>query len=181
MIESIFNNSAVEVARSLEVAASLEMAALVEFPKICSNSVRVSIEWELAEIIQAMLANNNIEDIAEVIRAFVNNNEATKKRKHEDNLIKWSDVIDVDALPDNVTSENNNVTNLTPQEPDIPMVPFKRKKKDQIKITERTRLCRLFNEDSSDQEEDLDEDVSDQEEDLDEEDNDQEDSDDGWV
>ncbi|GJZ08157.1 hypothetical protein Tco_0542440 [Tanacetum coccineum] len=38
MIESIFNNSAVEVARSLEVAASLEMAALVEFPKICSNS-----------------------------------------------------------------------------------------------------------------------------------------------
>ncbi|GJT89842.1 hypothetical protein Tco_1078687 [Tanacetum coccineum] len=142
---------------------------------------------ELAEIIQAMLANNNIQDIPEVIRAFVNNNEATKKHKHEDNLRKWSEVIDVDALPDNVeptnvpkteettaeqhvvASDNNNVTNLTFQEPeiddeDIPMAPFKRKKKDQIKITGRTRLW--FYEDSSDQEEDLDEDESDQEEDL---------------
>ncbi|GJV83469.1 hypothetical protein Tco_1523367 [Tanacetum coccineum] len=90
---------------------------------------------------------------------------------------------------------------------DIPMAPFKRKKQDQIKITGRTRLCRLFDEDSSDlekdlyeeaseedldeedsdlneedsdQEEELDEEDIDQEEDLDEEDSDQEDSDDGW-
>ncbi|GJW73946.1 hypothetical protein Tco_0133316 [Tanacetum coccineum] len=82
-----------------------------------------------------------------------------------------------------------------------------RKKQDQIKITGRTRLCRLFDEDSSDlekdlyeeaseedldeedsdldeedsdQEEELDEEDIDQEEDLDEEDSDQEDSDDGW-
>ncbi|GKB05429.1 DNA helicase PIF1, ATP-dependent [Tanacetum coccineum] len=58
---------------------------------------------ELAEIIQAMLENNNIQliDIAKVIRALANNNEATKKRKREDNLRtwKWSDVIDVDDLP----------------------------------------------------------------------------------
>ncbi|GKD24212.1 hypothetical protein Tco_1230426 [Tanacetum coccineum] len=64
---------------------------------------------------------------------------------------------------------------------DIPMTPFKRKKKDQIKITGKTRLCRVFDEDSSDQEEDLDEDESNQEEDLDEDESDQEDSDDGWV
>ncbi|GJW78093.1 reverse transcriptase domain-containing protein [Tanacetum coccineum] len=56
---------------------------------------------ELAEIIQAMLENNNIQDIAKVIRALANNNKATKKRKREDNLRtwKWSDVIDVDDLP----------------------------------------------------------------------------------
>ncbi|GJY38807.1 hypothetical protein Tco_0425171 [Tanacetum coccineum] len=125
---------------------------------------------ELAEIIQAMLANNNIQDIAE------------------------SDDIDVDDLPDNVepanvpkteettaeqhsiASENNNVTNLTVQkheidDEDIPMAPFKRKKKNQIKITRRTRLRRVFDEDASDQEEHLDEDESDQEGDLD----------DGWV
>ncbi|GKG40778.1 hypothetical protein Tco_0469990, partial [Tanacetum coccineum] len=56
-----------------------------------------------------MLANNNNnQDIAEVIRAFANDNEATKKRKREDNLRtwKWSDVIDVDALPDNVEPAN---------------------------------------------------------------------------
>ncbi|GKF09153.1 hypothetical protein Tco_0043377, partial [Tanacetum coccineum] len=68
------------------------------------------------------------------------------------------------------------------------MAPFKQKK-DQIKITGTTRSCRLFDEDSSDQEEDLDEELSDQEEnleeDLDEESSDQEedigedDSDDG--
>ncbi|GKE16454.1 hypothetical protein Tco_1424031 [Tanacetum coccineum] len=147
-----------------------------------------------------MLANNNNQDIAEVIRAFANNKEATKKRKREDNLRtwKWSDVIDVDNLPDNVpkpeetTSEqhvvasmNNNVIGLTLQEheiddEDIPLAPFKRKKKDQIKITGRTRLCRLFDEDASDHEEDLREDASDQEKDLDEDASDQEeDSDDG--
>ncbi|GKB74512.1 hypothetical protein Tco_0935924, partial [Tanacetum coccineum] len=112
--------------------------------------------------------------IAEVIHAFANNNEATKKCKREDNLKtwKWSDVID--DLSDNVepanvpkteettteqhvvASENNNVTNLTLQEhvkfddEDIPMAPFKRKKKDQIKITGRTKLCRVFYEDESD-------------------------------
>nr|GEY20654.1 hypothetical protein [Tanacetum cinerariifolium] len=108
--------------------------------------------------------------------------------------MKWSDVIDVDDLLDNVepanvpkteettvehhivSFENNNVTSLTLQEheiddEDIPLAPFKRKKNDQIKITGRTRLCCLFDEDASDQEEDLDEDVSDQEED----------SDDDWV
>nr|GFB01160.1 concanavalin A-like lectin/glucanase domain-containing protein [Tanacetum cinerariifolium] len=63
---------------------------------------------------------------------------------------------------------------------DIPLAPFKRNKKDQIKITGRTRLCHLFDEDASDKEEDLDEDASDQ--DLDEDASDQEeDSDDGWV
>ncbi|GJZ16894.1 hypothetical protein Tco_0553017 [Tanacetum coccineum] len=56
-----------------------------------------------------------------------------------------------------VASENNNVTNLTLRE----------HKKDQIKITGRTKLCRVFYEDESDQEEDIDEDESDQEEDLD--------------
>ncbi|GJX18091.1 hypothetical protein Tco_0218923 [Tanacetum coccineum] len=152
-----------------------------------------------------MMANNNNQDIAEVIRAFVNNNEATKKCKREDNLRtwKWSDVVDVDDLSDNVkpvnvpkleetiaeqhvvASVNNNVTGLTLQEheiddEDIPLAHFKRKKKDQIKITGRTRLCRLFDEDASDEEEDLDEDASDQ--DLDEDASDQEkDSDDGWV
>nr|GEW49871.1 hypothetical protein [Tanacetum cinerariifolium] len=49
---------------------------------------------------------------------------------------------------------------------DIPMAPFKRKKKDQIKIITRTRLCRLFDEDSSDQEKDLDDDSCDQAEDI---------------
>ncbi|GJV79708.1 hypothetical protein Tco_1515578 [Tanacetum coccineum] len=78
-----------------------------------------------------------------------------------------------------VASENINVINLTLQESenddeDIPMAPFKRRKKDQIKITRRTRLCRLFDEDSSDQEEDIDEDSSDQEEDLYEDSSDQE-------
>ncbi|GKB05982.1 putative DNA helicase, partial [Tanacetum coccineum] len=152
---------------------------------------------------------------------------ATKKRRRENNLRnwKWNEVIDVDALPDKlepakteetkveqhvVASENNNVPLPHTQEPeidddDIPMAPFKRKKQDQIKITGRTRLCRLFDEDSSDlekdlyeeaseedldeedsdldeedsdQEEELDEEDIDQEEDLDEEDSDQEDSDD---
>ncbi|GJT26978.1 hypothetical protein Tco_0907253 [Tanacetum coccineum] len=80
-----------------------------------------------------MLANKH-SDIAEVIHAFANNNEATKKCKREDNLRtwKWSDIID--DLLDNVepanvpkteettaeqhvvASENNNVTNLTLQE-----------------------------------------------------------------
>ncbi|GJX83607.1 RNA-directed DNA polymerase, eukaryota, reverse transcriptase zinc-binding domain protein [Tanacetum coccineum] len=100
--------------------------------------------------------------------------------------------------PQVVASENINVINLTLQESetddeDIPMAPFKRRKKDQIKITGRTRLCRLFDEDSSDQEEFYDEessdleeylglfDESDQEEDLGEDDSDQDDSDDGWV
>nr|GEW98486.1 reverse transcriptase domain-containing protein [Tanacetum cinerariifolium] len=126
-------------------------------------------------------------DIAKVIRAFTNNNEATKKCKREDNLRtwKWSDVIDVDDLPDNVeptnvpkTEEttvafkNNNVTNLTLKEheiddEDISTVPFKRKKKDQIKITGKTKLCHVFYKDESDQEEDIDEDESDPEEDLD--------------
>ncbi|GJR58473.1 hypothetical protein Tco_1500635 [Tanacetum coccineum] len=151
-----------------------------------------------------------------------------KKRKREDNLRtwKWNEVIDVDALPYKVkpsnvpkteettvkphvvASENINVIDLTLQESeideeDIPMEPFKRKKRDQIKITGRTRLYRVFDEDSSDgeedldeyssdqeedldedvsdQEEDLDEDESDQEEDLDEDESDQDDSDDGWV
>ncbi|GJX35481.1 cinnamoyl-CoA reductase 1-like protein [Tanacetum coccineum] len=72
--------------------------------------------WELAEIIQAMLANNNIQEI---------------------------------------------------DDEDIPMAPFKRKKKNQIKITRRTRLRRVFDEDASDQEEHPDEDESDQEDDLD--------------
>ncbi|GJT29588.1 hypothetical protein Tco_0909863 [Tanacetum coccineum] len=147
------------------------------------------------------MANNHYQALP-----FGNNNEATKKQKHEDNLRtwKWSDVIDVDALPEKVepanvpkteettaephvvASENINVINLTLQkheidDEDIPMTPFKRKKKDQIKITGKTRLCRVFDEDSSDQEEDLDEDESNQEEDLDEDESDQEDSDDGWV
>nr|GEV57374.1 hypothetical protein [Tanacetum cinerariifolium] len=150
---------------------------------------------ELAEIIQ---------DNAEVIHAFANNNEASKKRKREHNVRtwKWSDVIDVDDLSNNVEpanvpkpeettpeqhvveSMNNNVTSLTLQEheiddEDIPLATFKRKK-DQIKITRRARLCHLFYEDSSDEEEDLNEDASDQ--DLDEDASDQEEySDDGWV
>ncbi|GKA57556.1 hypothetical protein Tco_0756744 [Tanacetum coccineum] len=81
-------------------------------------------------------------DIPEVIRAFANSNEATKKRKREDNLRtwKWSEVIDVDALPNNVepanvpktkettaeqhfvASENKNVINLTLQEPVNPIM-----------------------------------------------------------
>ncbi|GJZ95549.1 hypothetical protein Tco_0667883 [Tanacetum coccineum] len=109
-----------------------------------------------------------------------------KKRKREDNLRtwKWNEVIDVDALPDKVeqsnvpkpeeitveprvvASENISVINLTLQESDILMAPFKGKKKDQIKKTVRTRLCPLFDVESIDQEEDLDEDSSDQEEDL---------------
>nr|GEY90072.1 hypothetical protein [Tanacetum cinerariifolium] len=102
-----------------------------------------------------------------------------KKGKRENNLRtwKWNEVIDVDSLPDQV--EPSNVPKPKTVEPNvlayenIPMTPFKRKKKDQIKITGTTRLCRLFDEDSSDQEEDLDEDSSDQEEDLDEDSGDQ--------
>ncbi|GJW67463.1 hypothetical protein Tco_0121887 [Tanacetum coccineum] len=57
--------------------------------------------------------------------------------------------------PHVAASENSNVINLTLQESeiddgDIPMAPFKRKKRDQIKITGRTRLCHVFDEDSSD-------------------------------
>ncbi|GKA59496.1 hypothetical protein Tco_0886754 [Tanacetum coccineum] len=155
------------------------------------------------------MANNHFQALP-----LANNNEVAKQRKREDNLRtwKWNEVIDVDALPDKVeikteettvepqvvASENINVINLTLQESetdneDIPMAPFKRRKKDQIKITGRTRLCRLFDEDSSDQEEFYDEessdleeylglfDESDQEEDLGEDDSDQDDSDDGWV
>ncbi|GJX12705.1 hypothetical protein Tco_0204463, partial [Tanacetum coccineum] len=81
--------------------------------------------------------------------------------------------------PNVLASENINVINFTRQEfeiddEDIPIAPFKGKKKDKIKITGTTRLCCLFDEDSSDQEEDLDEDSSDQEEDLDEDSSDQE-------
>ncbi|GKD39273.1 hypothetical protein Tco_1259480 [Tanacetum coccineum] len=107
-------------------------------------------------------------------------------------ILKWNEVIDVDSLPDQV--EPSNVPKPETVEPnvlasenineiddeDIPMAPFKGKKKDKIKITGTTRLCCLFDEDLSDQEEDLDEDSkeelkedlhedsSDQEEDLDE-------------
>ncbi|GJV98152.1 hypothetical protein Tco_1553404, partial [Tanacetum coccineum] len=117
-----------------------------------------------------------------------------KKRKREDNLRtwKWTEVIDVDALLDKVepsnvpkpeetivephvvASENISVINLTLQESDIPMAPFKRKKKDQIKITVRIRLCPLFDVELSDQEEDFDKDSSDQEEDLYEDSSDEE-------
>ncbi|GJY55661.1 putative ribonuclease H-like domain-containing protein [Tanacetum coccineum] len=81
--------------------------------------------------------------------------------------------------PNVLASENINVINFTRQEfeiddEDIPIAPFKGKKKDKIKITGTTRLCCLFDEDSSDQEEDLDEDSSDQEEDLHEDSSDQE-------
>nr|GEW49255.1 hypothetical protein [Tanacetum cinerariifolium] len=50
--------------------------------------------------------------IAEMIRVFTINNEATKKRKREDNLRnwKWSDPIVVDNLPDKV--EPANVPNI---------------------------------------------------------------------
>ncbi|GJU80499.1 hypothetical protein Tco_1282864 [Tanacetum coccineum] len=157
------------------------------------------------------MANNHFQALP-----LANNNEVAKQRKREDNLRtwKWNEVIDVDALPDKVeikteettvepqvvASENINVINLTLQESqktdndEIRMANlFKRRKKDQIKITGRTRLCRLFDEDSSDQEEFYDEessdleeylglfDESDQEEDLGEDDSDQDDSDDGWV
>nr|GEU80830.1 hypothetical protein [Tanacetum cinerariifolium] len=97
-----------------------------------------------------------------------------KKQKRKNNLRtwKWNEVIDVDSLPDQV--EPSNVPKPKTVEPNvlafekIIMASFKQKKKDQIKITGTTRLCCLFDEDSSDQEEDLDEDSSDQEENLDE-------------
>nr|GEZ27114.1 hypothetical protein [Tanacetum cinerariifolium] len=100
-------------------------------------------------------------DIAEVIRAFTNNNEATKKRKREDNLRtwKWSDVIDVDDLSDNLKPTDVPKTEET-------TVAFENNN-----INGKTKLCHLFYKDESDQEEDIDEVESDQEEDLD----------DGWV
>nr|GEU80829.1 concanavalin A-like lectin/glucanase domain-containing protein [Tanacetum cinerariifolium] len=67
--------------------------------------------------------------------------------------------------PSNVPKPETVEPNVLASEK-ILMAPFKRKKKDQIKITGTTRLCYLFDEDSNDKEEDLDEDSSDQEEDL---------------
>ncbi|GJS34188.1 hypothetical protein Tco_0532570 [Tanacetum coccineum] len=84
---------------------------------------------------------------------------------------EWNEVIDVDSLPDQVEPSNvpkpETVESNVLASENIPMAPFKQKK-DQIKITGTTRLCRLFDEDSSDQEEDLDEELSDQEENLEE-------------
>ncbi|GKE09721.1 hypothetical protein Tco_1413272 [Tanacetum coccineum] len=149
---------------------------------------------EIAEIIQEMLANNNIQDIGEVIRDFANNNEATKKLKCEDNLRtwKWSDVINVDALPDNAEPANVPKNEETTVEQYVVA-------SENINVTLDTSRTYSsdqeedVDEDESDQEEDLDEDSSDveeyigmfdetdQEEDLGEDDTDQDDSNDGWV
>ncbi|GJX70766.1 UBN2 domain-containing protein [Tanacetum coccineum] len=50
----------------------------------------MSNHQDLAEIVHALMANNhNNQVIAEMIRVFAINNEATKKRKRKDNLKNW--------------------------------------------------------------------------------------------
>ncbi|PWA66417.1 concanavalin A-like lectin/glucanase domain-containing protein [Artemisia annua] len=156
--------------------------------KYTSGALQASLSplvpFDLAEIIHAMMENNNnYQDIAEIIR------EATKKRKREHNLKNWnwSDVIDVDELPDEkqtadedktddktivqevTTSANNATVTDVPlpehetNDDDVPMAPIKRKKKNQIKITGRNRLCRLFDEDSNEEAEHSEDDSEDDE------------------
>ncbi|GJU79397.1 concanavalin A-like lectin/glucanase domain-containing protein [Tanacetum coccineum] len=110
---------------------------------------------------ELIIPNSVFEDIVEIIRAFAINNEATKKRKREDNLWKWSDVIAVDDLPDEfepanvpktketttkeqvMVSENNNsiLTYLSVKQheindDDILMAPIKRNKQTKSKTME---------------------------------------------